>query len=638
MASISSLCYARSTDAKMQETKSGAYVYAGEAWNFHEWEFRTLLKARALRTIGTSSRVARDAADGESAGAADASASIPRSSRVARDGSAAGESMEDGETMSDTVIVEESRSRPNAQERSITVTKIVEGLRGDAFDVARDLGEDVLCGDDGLIMLVDAMRTTVFPLKAQEVKELLKHGTKPGGLLSRQAGESMTSYVSRRKRWWRLLTQLDHEIMLSDAHRADLLLDLSGLDAGQRLMLMSSIQNNRSFSKIAEALVLQHSAIHRRESRAGGNSKSYGSSWKGGKAKDSAFVATDSYQDKDDFDKYADYGLDHVNNDPAQEDSEEAEADYAEDEPEAEVSDEHEAGQLNALADVLEEFADDDLQDAGYVSTLIQTHSTAMNAWGNRGKGKGKRKGKKKFGPKPTANFGSSAKKPGYPVKQSTLSIQDRRKKLQELKAKSKCRRCGETGHWQGDPACKGTVKPTARLAIAAAAYHSHEALCPYHSDDSPTGRYARNVSMDDGDDAEVSTSLVAVVQKVTYGESANPEEIALPASPQIVNMSDSPGVFPDTDHPDDHVSDLHYCVEGNTTKITWGKYRGKTYGYVLQHHTSYVVWAKKLKDPSTQIQDLLDWCDKYFSVDNLGNISWRREDISWRQERDTFH
>ena len=136
-----------------------------------------------------------------------------------------------------------------------------------------------------------------------------------------------------------------------------------------------------------------------------------------------------------------------------------------------------------------------------------------MTAWGNRGKGKGKRKGKKKFGPKPTAIFGSSGRKPGYPVKQSSLSIQDRRKKLQELKAKSKCRRCGETGHWQGDPACKGTVKPTARLAIAAAAYHSHEVFCPYHSDDSPTGRYARNVSMDDDDDAEVSTSLVAIAK-----------------------------------------------------------------------------------------------------------------------------
>ena len=106
----------------MQETKGGAYVYAGEAWNFHEWEFRTLLKARALHTIDNqtrSSRTARPAPiDGE------AGTTVPRSSRSARSGSNAG-SQEDGEisdNAEDTVI---SRPRRNAQELSTAVTRVL---------------------------------------------------------------------------------------------------------------------------------------------------------------------------------------------------------------------------------------------------------------------------------------------------------------------------------------------------------------------------------------------------------------------------------------------------------------------------------------------------------------------------------
>eukprot|EP00974_Lingulodinium_polyedra_P006425 611016-Lingulodinium_polyedra.AAC.1 len=65
----------------------------------------------------------------------------------------------------------------------------------------------------------------------------------------------MTQYVSRRKRCWKFLKELDSEIELSDGHRADLLLDLSGLDRPQRTMIQASISNKREFAHVAEALV-----------------------------------------------------------------------------------------------------------------------------------------------------------------------------------------------------------------------------------------------------------------------------------------------------------------------------------------------------------------------------------------------
>ena len=69
------------------------------------------------------------------------------------------------------------------------------------------------------------------------------------------------------------------------------------------------------------------------------------------------------------------------------------------------------------------------------LADMIQEDYEAYVAKGG-GKGKGKGKGKK-----PT-------------FRGSSMSIEDRRKKLAEVKARTKCRKCGRKGHWQGDKAC----------------------------------------------------------------------------------------------------------------------------------------------------------------------------------------
>ena len=66
-----------------------------------------------------------------------------------------------------------------------------------------------------------------------------------------------------------MLKELDLEIELSEGHRADMLLDLAGLDRGERIMIQASIANARDFDKIADALVVQHPRIHMREVRTG---------------------------------------------------------------------------------------------------------------------------------------------------------------------------------------------------------------------------------------------------------------------------------------------------------------------------------------------------------------------------------
>ena len=48
----------------------------------------------------------------------------------------------------------------------------------------------------------------------------------------------------------------------------------------------------------------------------------------------------------------------------------------------------------------------------------------------------------------------------------SGLSVEDRKKRLQEIKSRSKCLRCGQTGHWSGDPQCpkgRGAQQPSGK-------------------------------------------------------------------------------------------------------------------------------------------------------------------------------
>ena len=40
----------------------------------------------------------------------------------------------------------------------------------------------------------------------------------------------MLSYTQRRRRWWTLLVELDPTMMISEAFRAELLLEMSGRD------------------------------------------------------------------------------------------------------------------------------------------------------------------------------------------------------------------------------------------------------------------------------------------------------------------------------------------------------------------------------------------------------------------------
>ena len=95
------------------------------------------------------------------------------------------------------------------EDKQKTMSKIIDSLRGEAALVAMDVGMDELMTVDGMDKFVAAMKKHVFPLPRAEAKELYKIGHKVNGVMSRQTGESMMSYVSRRRRWWKMLKSID---------------------------------------------------------------------------------------------------------------------------------------------------------------------------------------------------------------------------------------------------------------------------------------------------------------------------------------------------------------------------------------------------------------------------------------------
>lgn len=133
------------------------------------------------------------------------------------------------------------------------MSKVVDGLRSDVFVVATEVGLEKLWQrgdgftDPGVDVLIKAEKAAAVPLTTSAAKELFRQFCKPVGSLARQMVESTQQYVSRKTTCWKLLQELDPELVLNEGHRADMLLDLAGFDKGERIVIQASIGNVRDY-------------------------------------------------------------------------------------------------------------------------------------------------------------------------------------------------------------------------------------------------------------------------------------------------------------------------------------------------------------------------------------------------------
>ena len=123
------------------------------------------------------------------------------------------------------------------------------------------------------------------PRKDLEARELYAAGARHGGLLARQTGEAMSSYVLRRRTWWSHLQQLDDSIQVSEGILAEQMLQNSGLTDDQKLMIRTTLHGKLTVDKVGNELLNQRLRIQDRERhlpRRGFNSfRDHKKDWKG---------------------------------------------------------------------------------------------------------------------------------------------------------------------------------------------------------------------------------------------------------------------------------------------------------------------------------------------------------------------
>ena len=212
------------------ETRSGAPIFHGDPASYHDWEFRVLLRLELLETQEQALRRAAQAEMDE-----EVENGPGQAVGVEEDEDLEGfPSTEPSRTLSTPSKTKRKSYDPEkdiAKERTLLVSKIMEGLRGDAFLVAQDLGVAALIADNGIRTLIHKLKESVFPRASEEARELR------GGMLARQVSESMVSYVDRRRRWWRMISEMDGTTQLSEPMRCELMIELSGITQQEALVV-----------------------------------------------------------------------------------------------------------------------------------------------------------------------------------------------------------------------------------------------------------------------------------------------------------------------------------------------------------------------------------------------------------------
>ena len=124
--------------------------------------------------------------------------------------------------------------------------------------------------------------------------------------------------------------------------------------------------------------------------------------------------------------------------------------DYDGEQDETEDDEIHETDLAALLGNSVEDLETDDA-----LAEALQLDAVAVVAW-QRFKGKGKSKGKGKIKGKHKGN---------------NLSLEERKKRLAELKSRTNCQACGARGHWAGDDTCPKNAKNESTLQSPAHAY-----------------------------------------------------------------------------------------------------------------------------------------------------------------------
>ena len=222
---------------------------------------------------------------------------------------------------------------------------------------------------------------------------------------------------------------MDNTLELGDTVQGSMMLEQAGLNRFEQNMVLTYTKGQRTMTAIAVALLEQHYDVHHRGCETPtptGNSSS-----------------PNSWRRRDTTRAYL------AEAEPIKELEEGISDDYDGEQDETEEDEVHETDLAALLGNSGE---DPEADDA--VAEALQLDAVAMVAWQRfKGKGKGKSKGKGKVKGK------GKGKNKG-----NNLSLEERKKRLAELKSRTNCQACGARGHWAGDDICPKNAKNESTL------------------------------------------------------------------------------------------------------------------------------------------------------------------------------
>ena len=614
------------------ETKSGSYIYSGSAASFHDWEFRTRARVsqhrerqrrEVLKDLRSSHQLSRSASPrkwvgggirspdrhtgDESSGMAASPSSAPgrrRGRQAGAESMSSGDGGEEEQQPQDYEVEDDGQAsvetepvptlasvRDSDLDMSDAVQKTLEGLRGDAFLIARDIGLERLLKHDGIDLLIQKVKDQAFPLQGEEASELFRQGQLLTGPLSKQSGEPMLSYISRRRRWWVTLRELDPEVRLSEAMRANLLVELSGLSRQEQLMVRAAAQAE-TVDAYARVLIKHHSVVHMRERLLVEKDKPVARTWSKPRWENTSFQQKPRYgymtQGFMEDDEYEYQGLGSQAYVAEEHEVEEDEGEWVDDSALALALNAYTAMQTELGGEPGEEHA-----EALQLAYAAQT--TLANVKGNKGKG-----------------FGKSGGKKGGKVPPSNLSIADRKAKLAELKARSRCLRCGAIGHWAGDAECRFKGSPGGPKGSSKGGPGAEKSASPGKPGMASSSQ-AYLAALSDASDDETPAIHLSNTSRDMEGypaeRSGGPSERPRVRRSEATAMRDSP-------------------PPGSDTLFTFGHHKGLTYERVLHTYPGYVLWGQTQKCPSKCLGDFLNWVHEYYVVEDTDPIEVRRRDI----------
>ena len=326
--------------------------------------------------------------------------------------------------------------------------RLVEGLSPAALRVAQEMETKELSSPTGPDNenLLAKLQSALKPKRTQEARELYQAGAREGGMLSRQQGEPMATYIACRRAWYQAMTGLDDQLKLPELILAKQVLVNSGISENHQLLVRSALAGVVTVGKVCDELVAQHGHVHEREQRHGGKGKHRGffdrnpQSYTGFVAEehyDGAWEADDVFEEQNAF---------HV-----EYDNSEYEAPAYDN---SQTHDDAEFDEGEIFANLASQGLDvDDEEALEYAAEIIQTEQEAFFA-----RQKACKKGFKGSKNKGSGRLWAFPPSRHFDV-QGQLSLSKGRQRVQSLKSRTTCRKCGHVGHWSGDFMCPKNAK-----------------------------------------------------------------------------------------------------------------------------------------------------------------------------------